>query len=119
MVYATTNANFQCSNDGWVTAQQNAVESVLIPLAGVNYIITLSLNAANAKDLSIGYLYFYDYLVSVFNFLAYFGSGVYYFLIDDYAEYAQYWCDASGWLDNATQLVYPYVEQLKSLIISG
>lgn len=114
MVYATTNSQFECSNDGWIAWTQETVETVLVPLAGLNWIISSSLAGAGAADLAISYLYGYEYLTAVLNFSAYFGSGAYYFLLDvEGGAYAQQWCDAAGWLAAGTEALYPYVQQLK------
>lgn len=115
MVYATTNAQFECSNDGWVAWTQETVETILVPLAGLNWIVATTLSSMSLPDLAVSYLYGYEYLTAVLNFSAYFGSGAYYFLLDvEDGSYATQWCDAAGYLAAGTEALYPYVQQLKS-----
>ena len=115
MVYASTNSSFECSNDGWVAWTQDTVQTILVPIGALNYLILLALNSSGAPNLAKSYIYGYDYLTAIINFLAYFGSGLYYFLLDiENGTYAQQWCDASGWLAAGTAYLYPYVQQLQS-----
>lgn len=116
---ATTNANFTCNNDGWVSWTNETVENVLIPLEGVNWIVSTILSLSTAPDLARSWLWFYKYLTAIVNFSGYFGAAIYWFLreIPD-QQYAQYWCDAAGWLANGTDYIYPLVEELQKQFLN-
>ena len=114
MAVAATYSGMTCDNAGWVDYTGKTVKASLIAVSILNAIITVILCSFNMCNFAGGYIYGYDYLTSLFNFVGYIGAVIYYALLDSDATAAQGWCDLFGSLYIATNWVYPYVYNLEN-----
>ena len=114
MAVAATYSGMTCDNAGWVDYTGKTIKSALILVSIINAIITILLCSFNLCNLAGGYIYIYQYVTSLFNFIGYLGAVIYYAFLDSDATVAQGWCDFFGSLFIVTNIVYPYVYNLEN-----